>query len=197
MHGLAVYLKKGLPFAQDLYLETSADSYLCFWLTLLISLSYFFFLYQTPSLSLLSNTDEVLSINPSANVFVLGDFNIHHKGWLTYSGGTYRSGVNSVIIFYNFFTISNYFTQLVNFPTWIPDCDSHRPALLDLFCSSDAIICSIQWLSFHWEILIILLSQIPLTFHHIHNGMPCFITLFTILMLVGTAFVIIWEIFHG
>ena len=75
-------------------------------------------------------------------MFAFGDFNIHHKGWLTYSGGTYRSGVNSVIIFYNFFTISNYFTQLVNFPTWIPDCDSHRPALLDLFCSSDAIICS-------------------------------------------------------
>ena len=29
----------------------------------------------------------------------------------------------------------------------------------------------IQWLSLHWEILIIVLSQFPLTFHHIHNGM--------------------------
>ena len=34
------------------------------------------------------NIDEVLSINPSANVFVFGDFNIHHEDWLTYSGGT-------------------------------------------------------------------------------------------------------------
>ena len=34
------------------------------------------------------NTDEVLSINPSANVVVFGDFNVHHKDWLTYSGGT-------------------------------------------------------------------------------------------------------------
>ena len=34
-----------------------------------------------------SNTDQVLSINPSA-VFVFEDFNIHHRNWLTYSGGT-------------------------------------------------------------------------------------------------------------
>ena len=31
---------------------------------------------------------------------------------------------------------------MVNFPNQIPDCDSHIPALLDLFISSDASICS-------------------------------------------------------
>ena len=31
---------------------------------------------------------------------------------------------------------------MVKFPTRIPDCDSHNPALLDLFISSDASICS-------------------------------------------------------
>ena len=30
MHSLAVYVKEQLPFAQDLSLENSADSYLCF-----------------------------------------------------------------------------------------------------------------------------------------------------------------------
>ena len=45
--------------------------------------------------------------------------------------------VNSLIIF-----ISNDLTQMVNVPTRIPDCDSHSPALLDLFISSDASICS-------------------------------------------------------
>ena len=30
MHDLAVYLKEGLPFAQDSSLENSGDSYLCF-----------------------------------------------------------------------------------------------------------------------------------------------------------------------
>ena len=87
--------------------------------------------------SISSNIDEFLSINPSANVFVFGDFNIHHKDWLTYSGGTDRPGE----LCYNF-SISNDLTQMVNFPTRIPDCDSHSPALLDLFLSSDASICS-------------------------------------------------------
>ena len=31
---------------------------------------------------------------------------------------------------------------MVKFPTRIPDCDSQSPALLDLFISSDASICS-------------------------------------------------------
>ena len=31
---------------------------------------------------------------------------------------------------------------MVNFPTQIPDCDFHNPALFDFFLSSDAIICS-------------------------------------------------------
>ena len=31
---------------------------------------------------------------------------------------------------------------MVNFPTWISDCDSPSPALLYFFLSSDASICS-------------------------------------------------------
>ena len=31
---------------------------------------------------------------------------------------------------------------MVNFPTWIPGCDSLSPALLDFFLFSDASICS-------------------------------------------------------
>ena len=87
--------------------------------------------------SISSNINEVLSINPSTNVFVFGDLNVHHKDWLTYSGGTNRSGK----LCYDF-SISNDLTLMVNFPTRTPNCDSHSPALLDLFLSSDAIICS-------------------------------------------------------
>ena len=144
MHGLAVYVKEGLSFAWDLSLENSADSYLCFRLALLHSVSYFFFLCRSLSSSLCtvfdsisSNIDEVLSINPSANVFVFGDFNVDHKDWLTYSGGTDKPGD----LCYNF-SITNDLTQIVNFPTQIPDCDCHSPALLDFFLSSDAGICS-------------------------------------------------------
>ena len=141
MHGLAVYVKEGLPFAWDLSLENSADSYLCFRLALLHSVSYFFFVYQSPSSALCtvdsisSNIDEVLSIN--------------HLLFLSLETLTsiIRTGlpilvelidlVNSVITF-----ISNDLTQMVNFPTLIPHCDSHSPALLDLFLSCDASICS-------------------------------------------------------
>ena len=70
-------------------------------------------------------------------MFLSLETNVHHKDWLTYSGGTDRP----CELCYNF-SISNDLTQTVNFPTPIPDCDSHSPALLDLFLSSDANICS-------------------------------------------------------
>ena len=95
-------------------------------------LTAFLFLYQSPSSSsctvfdsILSNIDEVLSINLSANVFVFGDFDIHHKDWLTYSGGTDRPDE-----FCYSFSLSNDLTQMVNFPTQIPDCDSYSPAFM-------------------------------------------------------------------
>ena len=119
MHSLAVSLKKGLSFAWNLPVENSPESSLCFRLALLHSVPYFFFLYRSPSSALCtvfdsisSNIDEVLSINPSANVFVFGDFNVHHKDWLTYSGGTDQRGE----LCYNF-CIANDLTQMVNFPT--------------------------------------------------------------------------------
>ena len=42
----------------------------------------------------------VLSINPSANLFLIRAFNVHHKDWLTYSDGTGRPGE----LCYNFST---------------------------------------------------------------------------------------------
>ena len=129
MHGLAVYVKE--------------NSHLCLQLTLLHSVYYSFFLCRPSSsssctvfYSITSNIDEVLSINPSA-VFVFGDFKVHHKDWLTYSSGTDRPGE----LCYNS-SISNDLTQMVDFPTQIPECDSHSPALLDFSLSSDASICS-------------------------------------------------------
>ena len=37
--------------------------------------------------------------------------------------------------------LSNDLTQMVKFPTQIPDCDFHSPALLDFFLSPDTSIC--------------------------------------------------------
>ena len=96
-----------------------------------------FYVFEHVFDSISFNIDEVLSINPSANVFFFGDLNVHHKDWLTYSGGTNRSGK----LCYDF-SISNDLTLLDNFLSRTPDCNSHSPALLGLFLSSDAIICS-------------------------------------------------------
>ena len=145
MHGLTVYVKEGLSFKGDLSPENSADSYLCFRLVLLYSLSHFFFLFRSPSLSLCavfgsvsSNIDEVLLINPSANVFVFGDFNVHHMDWLAYFDGTDRPG-ELVMIFLSQITLLRWLTFLLG-----PQTDSRSTALLDLFLSSDASICSLM-----------------------------------------------------
>ena len=34
------------------------------------------------------------------------------------------------------------------------------------------LVIVLQWLSLHWEILIVLLSQFPVTLHEINKGMP-------------------------
>ena len=76
-------------------------------------------------------------INPSTYVFVFGDFNVHNKDWLIYSGETDRPDELC-----NNFSILNDVAQVVNILTQITDCDSHSPTLLDFFLSSDANICS-------------------------------------------------------
>ena len=147
--------------------------FLCFWLALLHSVSSFFPLYLSSSLSLWtvfdsisSNIDEVLLINPSTNVFVFGNFSIHQKDWLTCFGGTNRPGE----LCYNS-AISNDLNQMVSFPTLIPECFSQACSFG--FISSDTVFVQ-QWLSLHHEILI-MLSQFPLTFHETWNKVPCFI----------------------
>ena len=193
MHGLAVYMKKGLPFARDLSLENSAAYYLYFRFALLHSASYLFFLYRSPFSSLCtvfysisSNIDEVLSINLSAKVFVFRDINVHHKVWITCSVGTDRPGK----LFYNF-SISNDLTQPVNFSTRIPNCDFHSRAFLGLFISSYASICSTMAfppLRNSDHVVVSVSIGFPINF----NMIPRFILwLMTILVLIGMVFVII------
>ena len=163
MYGLAIYVKDGLPFVWELFLENSADSYLCFWLALLYSVSYFFFLYWSPSLSLYTvvdsispNIDEVLSINPSANAFVFGDFNVHHKDWLTYSGGNDRPG--EILV-----TLLRWLIFLLRFLTVT------LTVLVFWICFFLVMLVFVlKWLSLHWEI------QVPLTFCQTQNRMPYF-----------------------
>ena len=80
---------------------------------------------------------------------------------LAYSVGTDRPGK----LCYNL-SISNDLTQ-------IPDYNSHSPALLYLYLSSDAMV-DLQRFSFHWQILITLISQFQMTVCQTRNGIPRF-----------------------
>ena len=91
------YVKEGLAFAWDSSLENFEYPYLCFQLVFFCSVFYFYSIYRLNSScfcsildAISSSIDEILSMNPSANVFVFGDFNVHHNNSLTYSDGTDR-----------------------------------------------------------------------------------------------------------
>ena len=131
--------------------------------------------------SILSNMDDVLSIKPSANVFVFGDFNVHHKDWVTYSGGTDKSDT----LCYNF-SISNNLTRMAVL------LRSQTVILIVLlfwiYLFLDTSVCS----TMAFPPVIMLLSQFLLTFHNILNSILHFIALLmTILVLIGTVFLII------
>ena len=138
---LSSYNPKGISYCEErtsfCMRLTSRKLYgfLLMFLTGFILLSYFFFLYQSPSLcfctvfdSTSSNIDKVFSINPTADVSVFRDFNVHHEDWLTYSCGTDRPGKLS----YNF-SVSKDLTKMVNFPTCIPDSDTHSSEFISIF----------------------------------------------------------------
>ena len=86
MHGLGIYARTNLPIARQVDLEDLTESFMCFKLSLLKSTTFLFFLYRSPSSqncsviqSVSNNIDQALSSHNSANVFVFGDFNVHHE----------------------------------------------------------------------------------------------------------------------
>ena len=166
MHGLAVYLKEGLPFVRDLSLQNSADSYLRFQLALLHSVYYFFFLYRSPSLflysvfdSISSNIDEVLLMNPSANVYVFGELTSIIRTGLAILVELIDL-VNSVTVFLSQMTFLRWLTFLLG---------SHTVTLIVLLSLISffflTLVFVLQWFCLHWEVVIMLVSKFLLTFH--------------------------------
>ena len=132
----------------------------------------------------LSNIDEVLSINPSANVLSLETLTSIIRTGLPILVELIEL-VNSVIIFLSQLTLLKGLTFLDGSQTVILIV-----LLFSTYFSLLSIVFVLQWLFLHWEILI-MLSQFALTFHQIHKGIPCFITwLMTILMLIVMVFMI-------
>jgi len=101
---------------------------------------YLIFLYRCPSsqdcsiLGFLSDSiDRALYDNPSSNIVVCNDFNIHHFEWL---GSADTAGLEAFK-----FSVSQNLSQIVDFPTRFPDNDAHSPSLLDLYLILDLGSC--------------------------------------------------------
>ena len=81
---------------------------------------------------------------------------------------------------------------MVNFPTRIPDCDSHSPVLLDLFISSDASICStMAFTPLGNSNLVVVSVSIDFLSNSQRDASFHRITYMTILVLIGTVLVMI------
>ena len=161
IHGLTVCLYHGtLCLSWDLSVENCGFLHVFEWLY--FTHFHTSFLYQSPSPlctifdAISSNIDEDLSINPSANVFVFGDFNVRHKDWLTYSGRADKPGE----LYYNF-SISNDLTQtfLLGYQTV-----TLTVMLFWIYLFILTLVFVLQWLLLHREFLIMLLSQFPWIF---------------------------------
>ena len=127
-------------------------------------MSYFFFLYRAHSSSLCtvfysfsSNIDEVLSINPSANVS-LETLTSIIRTWLPILVELIDL-LNSITFFLSQMTLLRWLTFLLGCPTVILTV-----LLFWIYFALLTLVFVLQWLSFRWEILIMLLSQFPLTF---------------------------------
>ena len=142
MHGLAVYVKEGLPFALDVSLET------------LQILNYIFdWLYFTQCLTSFSSIDRLLQlcarflilfrltqIRFSRSTHLLVLLSLETSTSITRTGLPILVGlidlVNYVIIFLSQTTLLRWLTFLLETETF----DSHSPALLDLFISYDTVL---------------------------------------------------------
>ena len=135
-------------------------------------------------------TDEVLSINPSPNIFVKRDFVIRTDLPILVK---LTNLLNSIIIFLSQVTLLRWLTLLLEYQAVILIV-----LLFWMYFLLLMLVFVLQWPSRHLEVLIMLLSQFPLTFHQIPNWIPPFIAqLMAILVLIGTVFVIIREMFQG
>ena len=79
--------------------------------------------------------------------------------------------VNSVIIFLSQMTLLRWSTFLL-----VSQAVALNVLLFCIYLFLLMLVFVLPWLSLHWEILIMLLSQYLLTFHYIQNRIPHFVT---------------------
>ena len=136
--GVCAYVRNNLSCTRLPDLESGKRDIM--WLKLINKSSTKFFccIYRSPSDSsynelfdfLSAKIDFIISQFPTAEVTILGDFNVHNTEWLgsTKTDPQGRAAEN--------FAISNSLTNLVSQPTYFPRIATHNPNPLDLFLTT-------------------------------------------------------------
>ena len=136
--GVCAYVRSTLACTRLPALEKGKPDILWLKLALKSTTKFICCIYRSPSDnsfnelfdSISSQIDELVSGFPSAEVIVLGDFNVHNREWLR-SSKTDAQGRAAEI-----FAISNSLTNLVNEPTFFPRDHSREKNPLDLFLTT-------------------------------------------------------------
>ncbi|MBM6549305.1 hypothetical protein H7673_10630 [Streptococcus dysgalactiae subsp. equisimilis] len=127
-------------------LDVSNREFQFLWLKLRVSSSnlYFCILYRSPNSSdcsvsdlLSSRIENILQSDSTAQVTILGDFNVHNSDWLTHSASTTTLGREAEA-----FAVINNLSQLVTFPTRVPDRSEEHAHTLDLLLTSNPSLIS-------------------------------------------------------
>lgn len=139
--GVCAYVHSSISVTHLTSLDESNPDFQLFWLKLCHPRCsrYICCMYRSPNSSdtstlfslLNSHCENFLQDDPTAELCILGDFNVHNSEWLSHSSYTDPAGREA-----EFFAITNSFTQLVNFPTRIPDRIGDTPQTLDLFLTT-------------------------------------------------------------
>ena len=126
------------------FLFRFSTAFTSFSVLLLFPVSITFFVFKPGFDAISSNIDEVLSINPSANLFVSGDFHVQHNDWLISSGGTGRPGE----LCYNF----TFQTMLLRWLTFLLGSLTVTLTILRfwIYFFLLTVVFVLQWLSLHW-----------------------------------------------
>ena len=145
--GVCTYVRADLPVSRQTRYEQSNSDFQLLWLKISIphSTKFICTIYRSPNSSghqdlfdhLTASIEHITQHNPSSEIVILGDFNIHNSDWLTHSTHSDASGIECEA-----FSILNDLSQLVNDPTRVPDRPNQAANTLDLFLTSKPSIYS-------------------------------------------------------
>ena len=138
--GVCVYVKSSLQASRVSVFDIDADDFQILWLRFNLNGRQLFLasIYRSPNRQaddaffehLTSSVESIVSDFPSAEVVLLGDFNVHNPNWLI-SNRCDAAGVELEA-----FSILNDMQQLIHAPTRVPDRQGDFASTLDLFLTT-------------------------------------------------------------